>query len=91
MTKEEACPPNMSFGTKDRSVFVVQENPGGFDLHVSFFRTSKRFGLFTKQANLDWDVAGANFDLAARFIETIFVDDDEEFIAFANSNSTGAY
>jgi hypothetical protein len=88
---EEACPPNMNFGTKDRNVFVVLEGPGVFDLHVTTSRTSTRFGLFKKQEDLDWDVAGADAELAARFIETVFVDDDEEFIVFANSNSTGSY
>ncbi len=88
---EEACPPNMGFGTTDRNVFLMNVGPGAFDLHISYFRTRKRFGLFTKKEDLDWDVPGATAELAARFIEAVSGDDDEAFIAFANSNSTGAY
>ena len=88
---EEACPPSMGFGTTDRNVFLFNVSPGVFNLHVSFSRTSRRFGLFTKKEDLDWDVPDATAELAARFIEAIYGDDDEAFIAFANSNSTGAY
>jgi hypothetical protein len=88
---EEACPPSMGFGTTDRNVFIANVRPGVFDLYIHFSRTSRRFGLFTKKEDLDWDIPGANAEFAARFIETIFVDDDDDFIAFANSNSTGAY
>ena len=88
---EEACPPNMSFGVGDRHAFVMNVGPGIFDLHVSASKTSRRFGVFTKKETLDWDVAGATAGLAARFIEAIYGDDDEAFIAFADSNSTGAY
>jgi len=78
----------MSFAVGDRNAFVINVAPGIFDLMVSASKTTRRFGFLTKKASLDWDISGVGADVAARFVEMIFAEDDGEWISFAESQAS---
>ena len=87
----EACPPNMSFSVGDRVVIAMMVEPGVFDLHVSSSRSTRRFGVFTKKEDLDWDVSGADSDLVTEFVKMLFNGNDEAWISFADSHASSSY
>ena len=82
---EEACPPSVAFAVGDRHAFAMNVAPGSFDLTVRSSRVTTRFGFLTKKQSLDWEIMGVGADVVAGLVEKIFVEVDEEWIAFADS------